>query len=230
LNAKQSKQPELSIVDRMNEKLKGARFRFINEALYTKTGEESDQMFTNDPETFRVYHEGYELQKRTWPVDPLDVLILQLKKLPKDKIIADMGCGSARLAESIAQTVHSFDLIAVNERVTACDMSQTPLEDDSVDICLFCLSLMGTNLSEFLIEANRILKQKGTLKIAEISSRFTSVRSFRRCLEKLGFAFVSKNFIDNDDYFIQMDFEKIGKPKQKKPNGLYLNPCLYKKR
>jgi hypothetical protein len=35
---------------------------------------------------------------------------------------------------------------------------QVPLEDATVDVCVFCLSLMGTNLNEYLREANRILR------------------------------------------------------------------------
>lgn len=35
---------------------------------------------------------------------------------------------------------------------------QVPLEDESVDVAVFCLSLMGTNIRDFLEEANRVLK------------------------------------------------------------------------
>ena len=37
---------------------------------------------------------------------------------------------------------------------------QVPLKDSTVDIAVFCLSLMGTNLSSYLREANRVLKPK----------------------------------------------------------------------
>lgn len=35
---------------------------------------------------------------------------------------------------------------------------QVPLADASVGIAVFCLSLMGVNLVDFLAEANRVLK------------------------------------------------------------------------
>lgn len=73
-------------------------------------------------------------------------------------IIADFGCGEAKLAESVPNQVHSFDLVALNPRVQVCDMSKTPLTNESVDVVVFCLSLMGTNLQDYLIEANRVLK------------------------------------------------------------------------
>lgn len=73
-------------------------------------------------------------------------------------MIADFGCGDARLASSLPNTVHSFDLVALNDKVTACDMAHTPLKDSSIDVAVFCLSLMGTNLNDYLLEANRVLK------------------------------------------------------------------------
>jgi ribosomal RNA-processing protein 8 len=69
-----------------------------------------------------------------------------------------LGCGEAKISSSVPNKVHSFDLVAANESVVACDISSVPLEDNSVDITIFCLSLMGTNVQDFLKEANRILK------------------------------------------------------------------------
>lgn len=73
-------------------------------------------------------------------------------------MIADFGCGEAELAKSVKQKVHSFDLVAANDSVTACDMAHVPLTNASVDVAVFCLSLMGTNLQDYIVEANRILK------------------------------------------------------------------------
>lgn len=126
-------------------------------------------------------------------------------------MVADFGCGDCRLASSIRNPVHCFDLASLDPRVTVCDMAQVnsfipvcsrpnlhvlisntpsfppilmfstatqcwlspphsvclihhphypqvPLEDASVDVAVFCLSLMGTNIRDFLEEANRVLK------------------------------------------------------------------------
>ena len=37
-------------------------------------------------------------------------------------------------------------------------LQQVPLGDASVDVAVFCLSLMGTNLADYLTEAHRVLK------------------------------------------------------------------------
>ena len=41
-----------------------------------------------------------------------------------------------------------------------------PLANESVDVCVFCLSLMGTNLADYLWEAKRVLKKpNGVVKV-----------------------------------------------------------------
>ncbi|PIO70908.1 hypothetical protein TELCIR_07210 [Teladorsagia circumcincta] len=91
-----------------------------------------------------------------------------------------------------AEQVHSFDLVAVNDYVTACDMAHLPMEDLSADIVVFCLSLMGTNLIDYIKETRRVLKLGGTLKIAEVVSRFVNVKLFCDALCKLGFELIEK--------------------------------------
>jgi ribosomal RNA-processing protein 8 len=72
-------------------------------------------------------------------------------------------------------TVHSFDLVANgNPLITACDMSKVPLPNQSVDLGVFCLALMGTNVADFIREAHRVLRPNGILKVAEVRSRFES--------------------------------------------------------
>ena len=39
-------------------------------------------------------------------------------------IIADMGCGEAKISQCVPNKVFSFDLVAVNDFVTACDMAK----------------------------------------------------------------------------------------------------------
>ena len=109
---------------------------------------------------FEVYHEGFMSQASKWPVDPLAKIITSIMKMSGTLEIADFGCGEARLAKALqdSSTVHSFDLVKVNDLVTVCDFAHTPLENDSCDVVVFCLSLMGTNLKDFVKEANRGLK------------------------------------------------------------------------
>ncbi|KAI1106959.1 methyltransferase-domain-containing protein [Jackrogersella minutella] len=115
----------------MREKLVSARFRHLNETLYTKASAESFQLFQEAPEMFQEYHEGFRRQVDVWPENPVDGYIEDIKlrgslKPPhKPKrghsappapnasgvvplmrtnyvcTIADLGCGDAKLADAL---------------------------------------------------------------------------------------------------------------------------------
>lgn len=69
-----------------------------------------------------------------------------------------MGCGEAALSKRVPHTVRSFDLVSSAPGVEVCDMARTPLLAASIDVAVYCLALMGTELTQYLVEANRILK------------------------------------------------------------------------
>lgn len=219
-----------SLRERMMDQLRGSRFRYINETLYNNKSFESKKYFKDDPDAFTAYHDGYKQQVQQWPLNPLDTIISSIVKMPKDYVIADFGCGEAKLANSVTQKVHSFDFVAMNDKVTACDMAHTPLLTNSANVVVFCLSLMGTNLGDYLIEANRVLKKDGLLKIAEVESRFDNVEGFIKSLSDYGFTNTWKDL--NHSLFYFMDFKKekdIG-GNRSKLSPVTLKPCLYKKR
>ncbi|CAE7319415.1 rrp8, partial [Symbiodinium sp. CCMP2456] len=144
-----------SVLGGAAQRLKGSRFRCLNESLYTMTGQEALKMFTNDPSLAEAYHEGFRAQASKWPRNPLDGVISWLRKeVPKEAVIGDFGCGDARLALELSKRkVHSFDLVKINERVTACNLAHVPLPDASLDVAVFCLALMGTDWIKFVEEA-----------------------------------------------------------------------------
>ena len=217
---------------KLNSQLDGAKFRFINEKLYTMTSQKADEMFQADDEAFGIYHRGYAQQVAKWPVNPVDVIIEELKAIEDPKSVVDFGCGEAKLARELkacgVHEVKSFDLVAANELVTACDMRRCPLPDSSVDVAVFCLSLMGTNMVDFIREANRVLKKNGVLKIAEVESRCKNLKQFLRDLQKCGFKLSSKN--QEHKVFFLVDLKKVGPCKVSESFPLGLDPCFYKKR
>ena len=215
---------------KMTSKISGARFRWINEQLYTKTGEEAKDMFDDDPRLFDVYHKGFAAQVSKWPLNPLDRIISYVLNLPRSVVVADFGCGEAKLAQNVPNTVYSFDFVAVNNHVTPCDMANVPISNSSVDVCVFCLSLMGTNISEFLKEARRVLKYNGRLKVSEIASRFASEDEFSSNVEKFGFELVSMEIFSK--LFVEFEFKAITRkrPSTTKLPDIVLKPCLYKRR
>ena len=119
---------------------------------------------------------------------------------PNVVAIGDFGCGEARLAATLRSDkslkaqhrIHSFDLVAANSLITACDIAKVPLNASSLDIAVFCLSLMGTNFEDLLLEARRTLKIGGRLLIAEVQSRLPSVQEVIDMVVGLGFSMAVK--------------------------------------
>lgn len=149
---------------------------------------------------------------------------------PKNHVIVDMGCGDARLSKSVMQKVYSVDLVSNVEGVIESDMAHTPLDKQSAHVVVYCLSLMGTNLKDFFIEANRILKLNGLVKIAEVSSRFEDIQSFVDFVQKCGFELISKDLSHNLFYFINFKKTHDVNTFNKNISDYSLKPCLYKRR
>lgn len=73
-----------------------------------------------------------------------------------------------------------------------------------------------------------ILFFRGTVKIAEVSSRFTDVNNFIKLVTKYGYKLLSKNL--SHDMFYFMDFKKVSVPNKSKVPIIELKSCMYKKR
>jgi len=248
-----SKKKQLSkLQNKFRQKLKGAQFRWINEELYTKDSSSAFRDIT--PEKFKIYHRGFAEQVKKWPVNPVRVIAAILKNR-KDKrlVVADFGCGDAELSLTVSKQhiVHSFDLVAPNERVTACDMAHVPLEDGVVDVAVFCLSLMGTNLRDFIAEAFRVLKPGGELIVAEVKSRFEARRNagtestrggddpevsrsgiapFVKAMRTMHFKLLRKD--TTNKMFVIFRFRRT-RSRSKTLPGVFsweFRPCVYKKR
>lgn len=249
-----------SLQQAFKARLSGSRFRLLNEELYTNTSSFSFERFQKDPTLFEEYHQGFRHQVESWPVNPVDLIVSNLRsvatsaaassdrKMVNKIVVADFGCGDAQLAQQLLQIrsqddkcplfqVHSFDLVATSDLVTACDMAKVPLGNGVVDVAIFCLSLMGTNLADFLREAHRVLKKTGKLKIAEVRSRFETplkdgkkdelLKEFINVLDQLGFQCTKTD--RSNKMFVLLDLEKTGK-KPRKDLEFTAKPCFYKRR
>lgn len=216
------------LAQRMSAQLSGAQFRYINEQLYTRPSAEAVTLFADEPRLFDAYHEGFRLQAARWPQRPVQLIADWLKKQRTSLVVADLGCGDAELAATVPQRVHSYDLVAVNERVTACDIAAVPLADSSVDVAVFCLALMGSNFADFLREAHRLLRPRGVLKVAEVASRIEDADGWSALLHAIGFDLQQRDA--SNTHFVLYDFIKSSRPPRGEAPAVRLKPCIYKKR
>lgn len=117
--------------------------------------------------------------------------------------LVDLGCGEGLLETELSKknffkSIFSYDLVSTKEHVKSCDIRKLPHANGSLDVAVFCLSLMGTNYLEFLAEAVRVLKVQGWMIISEVSSRVVSVKGFQDMLDQIGLQlhYYVSNFFD----------------------------------
>lgn len=163
-------------------------FAHMNNRWYATASDKTHERLAANPEEWAHYHTLYRQLRESWPVVPYQEELRWLADR-EGLVVGDFGCGEALLATeaSVRHTVHSFDHVAIDSRVIACDIAHVPLEDESLDVAIFCLSLMGANFTDYLREAHRCLRLDGMLHLWEPASYFDDVTKFCAGLGRLGF-------------------------------------------
>lgn len=163
-------------------------FSKMNNRWYASDSGKTHDRLANNPEEWAHYHTMYRQLRETWPVVPFKEEIRWLSERD-GYVVGDFGCGEAFIAAEAGDkhTIHSFDHVAIDQRVIACDITKVPLEDQTLDLAIFCLSLMGSNFTDYVREAHRCLHIDGHLHIWEAASYFDDIKKFAAALAKLGF-------------------------------------------
>jgi len=190
-------------IDYNKAKKKYRDFTYINNGWYNSNSKNLNIKLTKNPKEWELYHTYYNELKSKWKTNHLDYIVDYVNKRP-DWIVADLGCGLDPLRTLIQNKLYSFDHIAINDEVIACDISNTPLEDNSMDVVIFSLSLMGTNYNEYIKEANRILKPYQYVLIVEPKNRWMDK------IEELKNEIKNNNFTIHDDFTDDMFIYIIG--------------------
>lgn len=73
----------------MQAKLVSARFRHLNQTLYTTASTQASQLFTETPSAFSSYHAGFRAQVAVWPQNPVDTFIEDVKARGKVRVGRD---------------------------------------------------------------------------------------------------------------------------------------------
>lgn len=69
----------------MREKLISARFRHLNETLYTRPSAEAFNLFKESPEMFTEYHEGFRRQVEVWPQNPVEGFLAEIRRRARQR-------------------------------------------------------------------------------------------------------------------------------------------------
>lgn len=77
----------------MREKLISARFRHLNETLYTRPSDEAFNLFKESPEMFTEYHEGFRRQVEVWPQNPVESFLAEIRTRARQRGHSSKGRG-----------------------------------------------------------------------------------------------------------------------------------------
>jgi hypothetical protein len=188
---------ELTPVEIKKRVIKYGDFTRLNNKINSENSETTYHRMLRDPREWEEYHRQYREARQSWSVVPYEEIINRIKQLSPRLLIGDFGCGEAKTLEQFGDNrVFSFDHVAINNKVKACDMKSVPLPDEAIDIAVFSLSLMGRNWADYIKEAKRCLATNGYLLIAE------TTKSMKGRLSKL------KEVIEQQEFDIYNEEEK----------------------
>jgi hypothetical protein len=168
-NTEQKRERVISEISQLHQKYK------------TMKSENLQKAFQENPELWHKYHEISEANEESFPEDetPRNRIIKELNKIKtrRTKLVVDMGCGKGQISQHFGNDNRfqfiNYDHISSNETIISCDISNTLLEEDSVEICILSLAMWGSNCKEYIKEANRILESRGQLYIIEPTKRWS---------------------------------------------------------
>jgi superfamily II DNA or RNA helicase len=190
--------------DRINSELSE-----FNRRGKTTLSSTMNKEFNNNPDSWFKYHSLRRESMKDWSEIPYEYISTKIKN--KNHKVVDFGCGENLFKNFIPNEVISFDHIAIDETVIACDMSDVSnyLDDESVDVTVFSLALWGTNYKDYIKEAYRVLNWGGYIYIAEPSKNYETdedVNSLINLLTETGFEIVGG--VDKRNKFIYIKGSK----------------------
>ena len=207
--------PNKETQEQKRERVKSA-ISVLHQKYKTMNSATLSQLFKDDSHLWSEYHAIAEQNEQSFPEDdiPRNRVIQELDKIKTKKggkQVVDMGCGKAQIADYFKDDPRfhfiNYDHIACSENVSACDISQIPLEDDSVEICVLSLAMWGSNCREYVAEAYRILESNGQLYIIEPTKRWTDhdkmnpAERLKMLLKENNFNITQEN-IDKFSFFV----------------------------
>ena len=162
-----------------------SNYQKLTQMMSSQKSTTTKEMFIKEPNLWHEYHnfrdfsfKGYDNQNEI----PINKIIKYLETKSKHKLkILDLGCGRNLIKEHFANnnkfTIIGYDYVSYNGSIE-CDISNLPDEDESIKICVFSQSLMGSNWINYLVEGLRVLEYNGEMIISESVERYDSIKKY----------------------------------------------------
>ncbi len=115
--------------------------------------------------------------------------------------ILDLGCGRNLIYEHFFENnkfdITGYDYVSCNDSKVA-DISDLPDKDESIKICIYSQSLMGSNWKEYLDEGRRVLEYNGEMIISESVERYEIIKSY---LQKINMHIKKEDYNEKNRWF-----------------------------
>jgi len=214
------KEPPSETPEQKKQRLK-TELEILHQRYKTLNSQNLQKEFQGNPELWHTYHSIAETNEQSFPEEaiPRNRIIQELNKIKSKRAhsIVDMGCGKAQIAKHFQNDTKfqfiNYDHISENDSVISCDISQIPLEEHTVEICILSLAMWGSNCHDYVREAHRILESGGKLYIIEATRRWSEkdengniipgkeAIKLKKILEETGFQII-KTHIEKFSLFV----------------------------
>jgi ribosomal RNA-processing protein 8 len=174
----------------------------LHKIYKSMNSENLHKKFNENLELWNDYHTISEKNEESFPEEeiPRNRIIQELNKIKvnRKKIVVDLGCGKAHISKKFKNDSRfefmNYDHISFDSSVECCDISAVPLEENSVEIAILCLSMWGSNCKSYISEVYRILETCGKLYIIEPTKRWTSISEYDQPADKLKSLLIENGF------------------------------------
>jgi hypothetical protein len=162
-----------------------SEYQELTKKMSTQKSDTTKIMFEKSQDLWHKYHDnrdfsfqGYDKQDEI-PVNKI-ISYLETKKNHRLKIL-DLGCGRNLIYEHFKDNkkikITGYDYVSFNNSKES-DISDLPEEDESVKICVYSQSLMGSNWKDYLDECKRVLEYNGEMVISESVERYQIIKDY----------------------------------------------------
>ena len=187
---KTKKESPLKETDEQRKQRTISEYQELTKKMSIQKSENTNKMFKDKPELWEQYHEARDFSFQGYEQDeiPVNKIIsyLETKKNHRLKIL-DLGCGRNLINEHFKDnkkfTITGYDHISYNGSKVSDISNLEDEEEDTIDVCVYSQSLMGSNWKEYLDEGKRVLRYNGEMIISESSERYDIIKNYLNEIE-----------------------------------------------
>ena len=191
--------------DEQRKQRKISEYQELTKKMSIQKSDNTNKMFKDKPELWEQYHEardfsfqGYE--QNEIPVNKI-ISYLETKKNHRLKIL-DLGCGRNLIKEHFKDnkkfTITGYDHISYNGSKVSDISNLEDEEEDTIDVCVYSQSLMGSNWKEYLDEGKIVLRYNGEMIISESSDRYEIIKIY---LIEIGMKIIKEEYNESKRWF-----------------------------